>query len=212
MKIKSVLLGVVIAAIILLLFVPLPTTGVKIAYLLDFIYGLVIVGFGMYAAFKKKIPTFFSRVLLFFSTYSLVLNVAAVRYLFLYKIEREEIPIISKTAEEIIISSPIAGYILFAVGVFVTFYSVFRYKITQEDDLAGSIKFLRGTTKMMILLFFVSIVGCWAIGFSKLELNYIESFTFYIPYICTQFLIYILPLTMAGVGINLLNWINRDSK
>ena len=38
MKIKSVLLGVVIAAIILLLFVPLPATGVKIAYLLDFIY------------------------------------------------------------------------------------------------------------------------------------------------------------------------------
>ena len=31
MKIKSVLLGVVIAAIILLLFVPLPATGVKIA-------------------------------------------------------------------------------------------------------------------------------------------------------------------------------------
>lgn len=212
MKIKSVLLGFIIAAIILLLFVPLPAVGVKIIYSLYVLYGFVILGFGISAAIKKQMPIVFPRVLLFFSTFALIVNVAAVRYLFMYKLQIEEIPIVSKLAEDVIISSPIAGYLLFAAGVFITFFSVFKNKITEENDLAGSIKFLRGTTKMMILLFFVSIVGCWAIGFSKLELDYLEAFTFYIPYICTQFLLYFIPLIFAGVGIDLLNYVNRASK
>ena len=212
MKIKTVLLSLIMAAIILLLFAPIPSVGVKLLYLLDVIYGMVILGFGIYAAAKKQIPQALPRILLYFTVYTLVLNVAAVRYLFMFKIQSEEIPLVSKLAEDVIISSPIAGYILFSVGVFVSFYSVLRNKAIGDVDLTGSIKLLKGTIKLMILLFFVSIVGCWALGFSKLELNYIEAFTFYIPYICTHFMLKLIPFLMAGVGLDLLKLVKRASK
>lgn len=212
MKIKSVFLAPIIAAIVLLLFVPLPSVGVKILYILDVAYGMVIIGFGIYATVKKQIPKIFPQLILFFTICTLVIDVASTRYLFMYKIQIEDIPLVSKMVDDIFISSPIAGYLLFAVGVFLTCYSIVRLKHIHEVVLNGSINFLRGTMKIIFLLIIVSIIGCWAIGFSKLELNYIESFTFYIPYICTQFLIYFIPLIMAGIGIDMLNWGRKIEK
>ena len=56
MKIKSVLLAFFIAALIIILLVPVSPVVAYILYGLEFAFPLVMVGFGIYAARKKKIP------------------------------------------------------------------------------------------------------------------------------------------------------------
>ncbi len=212
MKIKSILLAFIIAPLVILLFVPLPTLGVVILYFADIAYSFVILGFSIYAISKKQIPKIFSRLLLFFTMYTIVISVASVRYLFMFKIQIENIPLISKIAKDVFLSSPIAGYILFSVAAIVTFVPMFRIKYEGEEKLTMNIKMFKAIAKITILLFFISIVGCWAIGFSKLKLSYIESFTFYIPYICSNCLMYLIPTMIAANGIFRLNDINKDSQ
>lgn len=212
MKIKSVLLAFFIAALIIILLVPVSPVVAYILYGLEFAFPLVMVGFGIYAARKKTIPNVFSYLIFFFTIYCLTLSVASVRYLFMYKTKSEEIPLISNIVDDILISSPIAGYLLFAVGLYLFIFTFFRLKHNNEESLTKSINFLRITIEMVFLLFFITIVCCWAIGISELKLTYIEAFTFYFPYICTQFSIHFVTIVMAGVGIDLVKGINKDSK
>ena len=212
MKIKSVLLAFFIAALIIILLVPVSPVVAYILYGLEFAFPLVMVGFGIYAARKKKIPNIFTHLIFFFTIYSLTLSVATVKYLFMFKTKIEEIPLISSIVDDILISSPIAGYLLFAVGLYLFIFTFFRLKHNNEESLTKSINFLRLTIEMVFLLFFITIVCCWAIGISELKLTYIEAFTFYFPYICTQFSIHFVTIVMAGVGIDLVKGINKDSK
>lgn len=212
MKIKSVLLAFFIAALIIILLVPVSPVVAYILYGLEFAFPLVMIGFGIYAARKKTIPNIFAHLIFFFTIYSLTFSVATVRYLFMFKTKIEEIPLISSIVDDILISSPVAGYMLLGVGLFLIIYTLLRLKQNNEESLIKSINFLRLTIKMIFVLFFITIVCCWAIGISELKLSYLEAFTFYIPYICTQFSIHFVTIVMAGIGIDLVKGINKDSK
>lgn len=211
MKSKDLFLIIPVAIFTLLLFIPLPPLAVKICWLLDCIFAVTILGFSVYGIIRKAIPKPMAVLVLYFTLFTLALFVGTTRFVLQISPDNcDEIVLVSKIAKDIFISGTYSGYILFATAILIVNSSVYAIKVEKDGNLAGSVKFMRGTLNAMMIILVAAILGCCLIGYKKFDMTILDAFKFYIPYCCSQFIIYSIPLLIGTVGIDLLRWIDRD--
>ena len=198
MKIRDVF-GIIPAAIcVAILFIPLPPLAIVICWIINCIFGFAILGVSVSGIAKRRIPTILAFLALYFSLYSLALYITTTRFILQITPDNcEEIIIVSKIAKDIFINSPYSGYILFGVGVFIVNFAVYNLKIENDGNLAGSIKFMRGAENAMLIILVASIVGCCLIGYKKFGMTILDAFKFYMPFCCSQYMIYSIPLNAS---------------
>lgn len=208
MKNENVLLLVGTAIILALLFLPLPATINKLLVIIDFIFSICISVLGMYAAIKKRIPKCFAEVLLFFILFNLSLSISTTRQLLTVKNTEEILSVVNG----FVIENPIGNYILTGILIISALVCSYLTGNKYDDKTIGSIKFLRGNIKFMIIIFAGSII-CGAFrGMKTFDCTFKESILFYLPYCCTQTSLFFIPLIIATVGTVLLRWIDNTKK
>jgi flagellar biosynthesis component FlhA len=194
------------------LFIPLPSVAVKICWLLNCIYGATLLGFSVYGIIKKAVPKPLAVLVLYFTLYTLSLYIGTTRSILQITPDNcDELVLVSKMAKDIFINGPYSGYILFGVALFVINFAVYNLKIENDGNLAGSIKFMRGTLNAILIILVASIMGCCLIGYKKFDMTILDALWFYMPYCCSQFIIYTIPFLIGTVGLDLLRWIDRSS-
>lgn len=212
MKIKDVF-GIIPAAIcVAILFIPLPPLAVIICWIINLTFGFSILGVSVFGIVKKTIPAILAFLTLYFSLYSLSLYIGTTRFILQITPDNcDELVLVSKMAKDNFINGPYSGYLLFVVSIFVTNFAVYQIKIENDGNLTGSIKFMRGTINAMMIILVASITGCCIIGYKKFDMNILDALWFYMPYCCSQFILYTIPFLIGTVGLDLVRWIDRSS-
>ena len=200
----TISLAVVLAMI---LFIPLPILVFKILYFFDFLLAISIFVMTVITVIRKKNVKFIPYFLLYFSIFTLALNINSVRNILIFaKGKIGELPVIPKVIGELFSFGFVKGMILFVATVLLTFFSFcIRNKIYSEN-MKATLKFCRGTIIAHILLYIaITLTTCFIAYFSN-GVAFLESFKLYLPYSTAQTFLFLIPLTVCGVGIVFLKW------
>ncbi len=200
----TISLAVVLAMI---LFIPLPILVFKILYFFDFLLAISIFVMTVITVIRKKTVKFIPYFLLYFSIFTLALNINSARNILIFaKGKIGELPVIPKIIGELFSFGFVKGMILFVATVLLTFFSFcIRNKIYSEN-MKATLKFCRGTIIAHILLYIaITLTTCFIAYFSN-GVAFLESFKLYLPYSTAQTFLFLIPLTVCGVGIVFLKW------
>ena len=194
----------------MILFIPLPILVFKILYFFDFLLAIsifVMTVMTVITVIRKKTVKFIPYFLLYFSIFTLALNINSVRNILIFaKGKIGELPVIPKVIGELFSFGFVKGMILFVATVLLTFFSFcIRNKIYSEN-MKATLKFCRGTIIAHILLYIeITLTTCFIAYFSN-GVAFLESFKLYLPYSTAQTFLFLIPLTVCGVGIVFLKW------
>lgn len=194
----------------MILFIPLPILVFKILYFFDFLLAIsifVMTVMTVITVIRKKTVKFIPYFLLYFSIFTLALNINSVRNILIFaKGKIGELPVIPKVIGELFSFGFVKGMILFVATVLLTFFSFcIRNKIYSEN-MKATLKFCRGTIIAHILLYIaITLTTCFIAYFSN-GVAFLESFKLYLPYSTAQTFLFLIPLTICGVGIAFLKW------
>ena len=194
----------------MILFIPLPILVFKILYFFDFLLAISIffmTVMTVITVIRKKTVKFIPYFLLYFSIFTLALNINSVRNILIFaKGKIGELPVIPKVIGELFSFGFVKGMILFVATVLLTFFSFcIRNKIYSEN-MKATLKFCRGTIIAHILLYIaITLTTCFIAYFSN-GVAFLESFKLYLPYSTAQTFLFLIPLTVCGVGIVFLKW------
>ncbi len=191
----------------MILFIPLPILVFKILYFFDFLLAISIFVMTVITVIRKKTVKFIPYFLLYFSIFTLALNINSVRNILIFaKGKIGELPVIPKVIGELFSFGFVKGMILFVATVLLTFFSFcIRNKIYSEN-MKATLKFCRGTIIAHILLYIaITLTTCFIAYFSN-GVAFLESFKLYLPYSTAQTFLFLIPLTVCGVGIVFLKW------
>lgn len=194
----------------MILFIPLPILVFKILYFFDFLLAIsifVMTVMTVITVIRKKTVKFIPYFLLYFSIFTLALNINSVRNILIFaKGKIGELPVIPKVIGELFSFGFVKGMILFVATVLLTFFSFcIRNKIYSEN-MKATLKFCRGTIIAHILLYIaITLMTCFIAYFSN-GVAFLESFKLYLPYSTAQTFLFLIPLTVCGVGIVFLKW------
>lgn len=191
----------------MILFIPLPILVFKILYFFDFLLAISIFVMTVITVIRKKTVKFIPYFLLYFSIFTLALNINSVRNILIFaKGKIGELPVIPKVIGELFSFGFVKGMILFVATVLLTFFSFcIRNKIYSEN-MKATLKFCRGTIIAHILLYIaITLTTCFIAYFSN-GVAFLESFKLYLPYSTAQTFLFLIPLTVCGVGIAFLKW------
>lgn len=194
----------------MILFIPLPILVFKILYFFDFLLAIsifVMTVMTVITVIRKKTVKFIPYFLLYFSIFTLALNINSVRNILIFaKGKIGELPVIPKVIGELFSFGFVKGMILFVATVLLTFFSFcIRNKIYSEN-MKATLKFCRGTIIAHILLYIaITLTTCFIAYFSN-GVAFLESFKLYLPYSTAQTFLFLIPLTVCGVGIAFLKW------
>ena len=191
----------------MILFIPLPILVFKILYFFDFLLAISIFVMTVITVIRKKTVKFIPYFLLYFSIFTLALNINSVRNILIFaKRKIGELPVIPKVIGELFSFGFVKGMILFVATVLLTFFSFcIRNKIYSEN-MKATLKFCRGTIIAHILLYIaITLTTCFIAYFSN-GVAFLESFKLYLPYSTAQTFLFLIPLTVCGVGIVFLKW------
>lgn len=197
----------------MILFIPLPILVFKILYFFDFLLAIsifVMTVMTVITVIRKKTVKFIPYFLLYFSIFTLALNINSVRNILIFaKGKIGELPVIPKVIGELFSFGFVKGMILFVATVLLTFFSFcIRNKIYSEN-MKATLKFCRGTIIAHILLYIaITLTTCFIAYFSN-GVAFLESFKLYLPYSTAQTFLFLIPLTVCGVGIVFLKWGER---
>lgn len=200
----TISLAVVLAMI---LFIPLPILVFKILYFFDFLLAISIFVMTVITVIRKKTVKFIPYFLLYFSLFTLALNINSARNILIFaKGKIGELPVIPKVIGELFSFGFVKGMILFVATVLLTFFSFcIRNKIYSEN-MKATLKFCRGTIIAHILLYIaITLTTCFIAYFSN-GVAFLESFKLYLPYSTAQTFLFFIPLAICGVGIAFLKW------
>ena len=211
MKGKIKFLTISLAEVLaMILFIPLPILVFKILYFFDFLLAIsifVMTVMTVITVIRKKTVKFIPYFLLYFSIFTLALNINSVRNILIFaKGKIGELPVIPKVIGELFSFGFVKGMILFVATVLLTFFSFcIRNKIYSEN-MKATLKFCRGTIIAHILLYIaITLTTCFIAYFSN-GVAFLESFKLYLPYSTAQTFLFLIPLTVCGVGIVFLKW------
>ena len=194
----------------MILFIPLPILVFKILYFFDFLLAIsifVMTVMTVITVIRKKTVKFIPYFLLYFSIFTLALNINSVRNILIFaKGKIGELPVIPKVIGELFSFGFVKGMGLFVATVLLTFFSFcIRNKIYSEN-MKATLKFCRGTIIAHILLYIaITLTTCFIAYFSN-GVAFLESFKLYLPYSTAQTFLFLIPLTVCGVGIVFLKW------
>lgn len=194
----------------MILFIPLPILVFKILYFFDFLLAISIFVMTVITVIRKKTVKFIPYFLLYFSIFTLALNINSARNILIFaKGKIGELPVIPKVIGELFSFAFVKGMILFVATVLLTFFSFcIRNKIYSEN-MKATLKFCRGTIIAHILLYIaITLTTCFIAYFSN-GVAFLESFKLYLPYSTAQTFLFFIPLTVCGVGIAFLKWGER---
>ena len=195
------------AILAMLLFIPLPILLFKILYVADFLLAGAICLIGIISAIKKANGKPTPYLLLYFSLFTLALNINSARNILLFaKGEIGEIPIIPKVIDELFSFGFAQGMLLFAAIVTLTFFSFSIPNKNYAENIKETLRFCRGTLIAHILLYIaITLTACFIAHVSN-GTAFFESFQLYLPYSTAQTFLFLIPLTVCGVGIVFLKW------
>lgn len=208
MKERINFLTISLAAILaMLLFIPLPILLFKILYVADFLLAGAICLIGIISAIKKANGKPTPYLLLYFSLFTLALNINSARNILLFaKGEIGEIPIIPKVIDELFSFGFAQGMLLFAAIVTLTFFSFSIPNKNYAENIKETLRFCRGMLIAHILLYIaITLTACFIAHVSN-GTAFFESFQLYLPYSTAQTFLFLIPLTVCGVGIVFLKW------
>lgn len=208
MKERINFLTISLAAILaMLLFIPLPILLFKILYVADFLLAGAICLIGIISAIKKANGKPTPYLLLYFSLFTLALNINSARNILLFaKGEIGEIPIIPKVIDELFSFGFAQGMLLFAAIIALTFFSFSIPNKNYCENMKATLRFCRGTIIAHILLYIViTLTACFIAHFSN-GVAFLESLKLYLSYSTAQCFLFFMPLTVCGVGIAFLKW------
>ena len=194
----------------MILFIPLPILVFKILYFFDFLLAIsifVMTVMTVITVIRKKTVKFIPYFLLYFSIFMLAVNINSVRNILIFAEGKiGELPVIPKVIGELFSFGFVKGMILFVATVLLTFFSFcIRSKIYSEN-MKATLKFCRGTIIAHILLYIaITLTTCFIAYFSN-GVAFLESFKLYLPYSTAQTFLFLIPLTVCGVGIVFLKW------
>lgn len=191
----------------MILFIPLPILVFKILYFFDFLLAISIFVMTVITVIRKKTVKFIPYFLLYFSIFTLALNINSARNILIFaKGKIGEFPVIPKVIGELFSFAFVKGMILFVATVLLTFFSFcIRNKIYSEN-MKATLNFCRGTIIAHILLYIaITLTTCFIAYFSN-GVAFLESFKLYLPYSTAQTFLFFIPLTVCGVGIAFLKW------
>lgn len=200
----TISLAVVLAMI---LFIPLPILVFKILYFFDFLLAISIFVMTVITVIRKKTVKFIPYLLLYFSLFTLTLNINSARNILIFaKGEIGELPVIPKVIGELFSFGFAKGMFLFVATALLTFFSFcIRNKIYSEN-MKATLKFCRGTIIAHILLYIaITLTACFIAHVSN-GTAFFESFQLYLPYSTAQTFLFLISLTVCGVGIAFLKW------
>ena len=214
MKIKENLLEILFCLVfVAILVIPFPTVVTKVLWTIDMVFAMEIVVLSFVAIFKKSIPKVYPRFLVLFSIYSLVIYIKALRYIMLFKYKLDDIPLVTKMIENEFPNSPHILSLLFIVCALFTLICILLFVQTKNENLSGSITFFKNLFFTHIILYPASFVICGAVGIDKLGLKYNEVIPFYLATISANSFLYLMPVTMAAVGLTtMMNWIKNNKQ
>ncbi|MBQ8680778.1 MAG: hypothetical protein IJ530_16110 [Treponema sp.] len=199
-----------VVVLAMILFIPLPILVFKILYFFDFLLAISIFVMTVITVIRKKTVKFIPYFLLYFSIFTLALNINSARNILIFaKGKIGEFPVIPKVIGELFSFGFVKGMILFVATVLLTFFSFcIRNKIYSEN-MKASLKFCRGTLIAHILLYIaITLTACFIAHVSN-GTAFFESFQLYLPYSTAQTFLFLIPLTVCGVGIVFLKWGER---
>ena len=194
----------------MILFIPLPILVFKILYFFDFLLAIsifVMTVMTVITVIRKKTVKFIPYFLLYFSIFTLALNINSVRNILIFaKGKIGELPVIPKVIGELFSFGFVKGMILFVATVLLTFFSFCIRKKIYSENMKATLKFCRGTIIAHILLYIaITLTTCFIAYFSN-GVAFLESFKLYLPYSTAQTFLFLIPLTVCGVGIVFLKW------
>ena len=208
MKGKINLLTISLAVVLaMILFIPLPILVFKILYFFDFLLAISIFVMTVITVIRKKTVKFIPYFLLYFSIFTLALNINSARNILIFaKGKLGELPVIPKVIGELFSFGFVKGMILFVATVLLTFFSFCIRNKIYSGNMKATLKFCRGTIIAHILLYIaITLTTCFIAYFSN-GVAFLESFKLYLPYSTAQTFLFFIPLTVCGVGIAFLKW------
>ena len=200
----TISLAVVLAMI---LFIPLPILVFKILYFFDFLLAISIFVMTVITVIRKKTVKFIPYFLLYFSLFTLALNINSSRNILLFvKSKIDKLPIMQKVIDELFSFGFAQGMLLFAAIVTLTFFSFSIPNKNYAENIKETLRFCRGTLIAHILLYIaITLTACFIAHVSN-GTAFFESFQLYLPYSTAQTFLFLIPLTVCGVGIVFLKW------
>lgn len=200
----TISLAVVLAMI---LFIPLPILVFKILYFFDFLLAISIFVMTVITVIRKKTVKFIPYFLLYFSLFTLALNINSSRNILLFvKSKIDKLPIMQKVIDELFSFGFAQGMLLFAAIVTLTFFSFSIPNKNYAENIKETLRFCRGTLIAHILLYIaITLTACFIAHVS----NGTAFFESYLPYSTAQTFLFLIPLTVCGVGIVFLKWGER---
>ncbi|MBR0099127.1 MAG: hypothetical protein IJP90_05365 [Treponema sp.] len=200
----TISLAVVLAMI---LFIPLPILVFKILYFFDFLLAISIFVMTVITVIRKKTVKFIPYFLLYFSIFTLALNINSARNILIFANgEIGEIPIIPKVIDELFSFGFAQGMLLFAAIIALTFFSFSIPNKNYYENMKATLRFCRGTIIVHILLYIaITLTACFIAHFSS-GVAFLESLKLYLSYSTAQCFLFFIPLAVCGVGIVFFKW------
>ena len=200
----TISLAVVLAMIF---FIPLPILVFKILYFFDFLLAISIFVMTVITVIRKKTVKFIPYFLLYFSIFTLALNINSARNILIFaKGKIGELPIMQKVIDELFSFGFAQGMLLFAAIVTLTFFSFSIPNKNYAENIKETLRFCRETLIAHILLYIaITLTACFIAHVSN-GTAFFESFQLYLPYSTAQTFLFFIPLTVCGVGIAFLKW------
>ncbi|MBR0496828.1 MAG: hypothetical protein IJJ71_11705 [Treponema sp.] len=200
----TISLAVVLAMIF---FIPLPILVFKILYFFDFLLAISIFVMTVITVIRKKTVKFIPYFLLYFSIFTLALNINSARNILIFaKGKIGEFPIMQKVIDELFSFGFAQGMLLFAAIVTLTFFSFSIPNKNYAENIKETLRFCRETLIAHILLYIaITLMACFIAHVSN-GTAFFESFQLYLPYSTAQTFLFLIPLTVCGVGIVFLKW------
>ncbi|MBO4639551.1 MAG: hypothetical protein J5710_07340 [Treponema sp.] len=208
---KNKLIGITVALLISLLFIPLLPLAVKILYYLDVAFAFIILEICIFTVFTKEkiIPAFLKPLLACFTLYTISLYIATSKFLISLKYVNN--PILSDFSKSFLLF-PYSGYIIFvALSVF-PIVSLFKKSKAKNEILPGIFSLLRASIKLLYIVFLASVIGGTFGDMVKDNMSFMDSFLLHLPFSCAQITSYLLVIVMVGVGIDTLSFVDNVKK
>ena len=210
---KNKLIGITVALLVSLLFIPLPPLAVKILYYLDVAFAFIILEICIFTVFTKEkiIPVFLKPLLVCFILYTISLYIATSKFLISLKDINNPNPILSDFSKGFLLF-PYSGYIIFvALSVF-PIVSLFKKSKAENELLPGSFSLLRASIKLLYIVFLASVIGGTFGDMVKDNMSFMDSFLLHLPFSCAQITSYLLVIIMVGLGIDTLSSVDNVKK
>ena len=213
MKIAAVPKIICSALIALLLIIPLPAPAVKILFWAESLFSMAILLSGATVIVRKTAPKALPHLLLYFSLFALALNIGAARNIFLFVLNRlEEVPLTTKLASELFEKDLVPGILLTVVLILLSIFGTLIPRKKISSTLGESVKILRSSIIAQAILYAVYTVAAVLIAHRTQNTEFSEAFAAYIPITSAHTIMFFIPLCLAGVGVALLNWLEKKEK